>query len=283
MIAGVAVAVVVAAGLVPAVLFDPRATGCFECPRNLLLLKGDAGLRDALLRDGLWVGAVACAVLAAGAALRLARRPPLVRRVVAPVVGPALVAAGLGAALLAHDARVGAPALDATTRALWRLLCGVLLLAAAGVAAEAVRVRLLRRRVAAHVVKALPAADELQAALAVALDDPGLQVVFVTGDGTRVDASGRPAGAPALGAAVTEIRARGELVAELHHDAALAAGRVAAVARGAALGLQHAALRARLRAGAGRARCLARPCRGGQRTASAGASSATCTTALNSG
>jgi signal transduction histidine kinase len=129
------------------------------------------------------------------------------------------------------------------------MLCGALLLAAAGVAWEAVRVRLLRRRVAAHVVAALPAGDELRAALAAALDDPGLRVVFVTGGGMRVDATGRPAGPPAPGVAVTEIHAGGELVAEHHHDAALAAGdRVAAVARGAALGLQHAALRARLRA-----------------------------------
>jgi signal transduction histidine kinase len=239
----------VAAGLVPSVLFDPRATGCFECPRNLLLLHGDAGLHDALLRDGLWVNAVACAVVAGAAALGLARRPALVRRVAAPVVVPALVAAGLGAAMLAHDARAGSPALDATTRTLWLLLCGALLLAAAGVASEAVRVRLLRRRVAAHVVATLPAGDELQAALAAALDDPGLRVVFVTGSGIRVDATGRSAGPPAPGVAVTEIHAGGELVAELHHDAALAAGdRVAAVARGAGLGLQHAALRARLRA-----------------------------------
>src|SRR6185503_890035 len=137
-IAGAAVAAAVAAGLVPAVLFDPRATGCFECPRNLLLLHGDAGLHDALLRDGLWVSAVACAVVAGAAALGLAQRPALVRRVAAPVVVPALVAAGLGAAMLAHDARAGSPALDATTRTLWLLLCGALLLAAAGVASEAV-------------------------------------------------------------------------------------------------------------------------------------------------
>ena len=93
---------------------------------------GDAGLHDALLRDGLWVSAVACAVVAGAAALGLARRPALVRRVAAPVVVPALVAAGLGAAMLAHDARAGSPALDATTRALWLLLCAALLLAAAG-------------------------------------------------------------------------------------------------------------------------------------------------------
>jgi signal transduction histidine kinase len=248
-IAGAAVAAAVAAGLVPLLIFDPRATGCFECPRNLLLLHEDAGLHDSLLRDGLLVSAVACAVVAAAAALGLARRPVLVRRVAAPVAAPALVAAGLGAAMLAHDARVGSPALDATTRTLWLLLCGALLLAAAGVASEAVRVRLLRRRVAAHVVAALPAGDELQAALAAALGDPGLRVVFVTGSGMRVDATGQSAGQPAPGVAVTEIHAGGELVAELHHDAALAAGdRVAAVARGAALGLQHAALRARLRA-----------------------------------
>jgi hypothetical protein len=65
------VAAAVAAGLVPSVLFDPRATGCFECPRNLLLLQGDAGLRDALLRDGTvgqrrgvrasWPGLLRCA------------------------------------------------------------------------------------------------------------------------------------------------------------------------------------------------------------------------------
>ena len=99
-----------------------------------------------------------------------------------------------GAAMLAHHARAGSPALDATTRTLWLLLCGALLLAAAGVASEAVRVRLLRRRVATHVVAALPAGDELQAALAAALDDPALRVVFVTGSGC---ASTPPVGRPA--------------------------------------------------------------------------------------
>jgi hypothetical protein len=37
-------------GLLPALVFAPVAQGCFECPRNLLLVHADAGLYSALLR-----------------------------------------------------------------------------------------------------------------------------------------------------------------------------------------------------------------------------------------
>jgi signal transduction histidine kinase len=249
-LAGAALAASFATGIVPAVLFDPRATGCFECPRNLLLVHGDAGLRDGMLRSGLVVCAAAVAVVVAVGVLRLACRPALVRRASAPVVVPALVAAGLGAVLLTHGARAGGPLADATSRALWLSMCGALAAVAAGVGADAVRARLLRGRIAALVLDTLPSPGDLRSTLAAALGAPALEIVFPVADGGRVDAQGRPAGPPQPSTAVTEVRRAGELVAELRHDVALAhtGGRVAAAARGAALALEHASLQARLRA-----------------------------------
>jgi signal transduction histidine kinase len=251
LLAGATVAgAIVVLGLLAAATFDPRASGCFTCPRNLLLVHGDAGLHDALVRDGPRAEALLCALVAVLALVRWARHPALLRWAAAPVVVGGAVAAALGAASFAHAAYAGTPRVDATTRALWLAQCAVLVLAAAGVLWQALRARALRRRIADIVVATLPSADRLRVALADGLGDPGLAIAFPGVRDGPVDADGRAAGVPAPGTVVTEVSRGREVVAMLRHDPALvhAPERLAAAARGAGPALEHASLRARLRA-----------------------------------
>src|SRR5512133_579592 len=53
-------------GVIPAVLVDPSARACSECPRNLVALADDGGLADDVTRAGIYLGfawAVALALL----------------------------------------------------------------------------------------------------------------------------------------------------------------------------------------------------------------------------
>jgi signal transduction histidine kinase len=225
-IVAVAALAVVALGLLPAAVFDPEASGCFDCPRNLLLVHGDPALYDTLTDARPWVIGTISAALAAVALVRWTRRPALVRRATASVtVGGALVAA------------VGA------TDDLWLVQCALLALVAIAVGAEALRARLLRGQIADIVVATLPSPERLREALAQRLGDPQLAIAYPG----PVDDDGRPSPPPP--ATTTTPVARGShVVALLYHDQALAPDRLATAARGAGPALEHASLRARLRA-----------------------------------
>src|SRR3954468_8597932 len=121
----------VALGVLATATFDPAATGCFACPDNLLLARGDAGFHDALVRNVLWAEACLCAGVAALALVRWVRRPALARWAAAPVAAGGAIAAALGAASYAHAAHLGAPQVDDTARALWLSMSAVLLVTAA--------------------------------------------------------------------------------------------------------------------------------------------------------
>ncbi|WP_028063386.1 sensor histidine kinase [Solirubrobacter soli] len=213
-------------GLLATATFDPEATGCFDCPRNLLLVVSDADLHDALVHSGLYAAALTCA---AAGLLGLRRR------------AAAAAAALLGAAGFAVNATHGVPTIDETTRTLWLAQTTALAVAAGTVAFEYVRARRLSRRIADLVAAALPSPVGLRAAFG----DPGLEIVFPHGAGA-VDADGRPAPA-SPGRAVTQVTRGADVIAELRHDQATAE-HVAAAARGAGLALEHASLRARVRA-----------------------------------
>jgi signal transduction histidine kinase len=234
-------------GLLPAALLDPRTSGCFTCPGNPLLVHGDAELHDSLVRAGLWASAAACALLAVLAAVRAAGRPALRRSMLGPVaVGGALTAAA-GAVLFTHDATLRFWTVDGTTQALWLVVCSLLALTGVGVAVQAIRARLLRDRIAGMVAGALPEAGELRDAMARALGDPGLGIVFSRPGAGAIDAEGRRA-ADSHAAIATDVTRAGEVIAQLRHTAPPAPERVAQVAEGAALGLERAALRANARA-----------------------------------
>ena len=231
-------------GVVPALLFDPVATGCFECPANLLLVHGDEPLRLDLLRVGLIATAVACALAAARTAWVWVRSP---RGVLAALVLPLAGAAAAGTVLLAHGAAEGVLVHDGVARTWWLVLCGMVLVASAGVLVGAVRARVLRTRVRDLVLETLPDAAQLRAALAASAGDARLELTFRTHEGVCITADGQQADPPAPGSVVTVVRRRGEPVADVRHVAATAE-RVRAATLGAAPALEHAAMRARARA-----------------------------------
>ena len=249
-VAGATVGTILVLGILPAATFDPAASGCFSCPRNLLLVHGDPELRDAVVSAGLRAQALLCAVLAVLAAARWTRQPALLRWAAAPVAVCGALVAALGAGAFAHAASVSASRVDATARALWLAQCAVLVLVAVGVAVQALRARVLRGQIADIVVATLPSPERLRAALALSLGDSALAIAYPGARAGLVDADGSPAREPAPGVATTEVRRGPEVVALLHHDSALAHApeRLAAAARGAGPALEHASLRARLRA-----------------------------------
>jgi signal transduction histidine kinase len=237
-------------GLGPAVLFDPRLSGCFACSRNLLLIHGDVSLHDALIRVGLPAAAAACGGLALLALIRALGRPGLMRSTSGPVVLGGVGAAALGAALFAYEAGAGSPEIDQATRALWLLECGMFVAAAAGVALFSLRARLLRDRIASIVVAARPSAETLRATLAATLGDPRLEIVFPRARGAAVNADGRAAAPARDDAAVAEVVRRGEVVAQVRYavGSSRTPERVKQAAIGAGLALEHASLHARLEA-----------------------------------
>src|SRR3954470_24293329 len=79
------------AGLVPALLFDPAATGCAECPRNLLLVNADASLAESVQRLGLVLTPLWIGLALALAALRMAHGSVARRRLGAPVLLPSAI------------------------------------------------------------------------------------------------------------------------------------------------------------------------------------------------
>ncbi len=205
-------------GVVSALVLDPRAAGCADCPSNLLLIDGDAGLYDALQRAGLWLGLVAVLWLLV-AAVTWARRAGGPARAAR---GAAIAAAALYAVAVAagyvHAISRGSLAADDTDRALWTFRGILLIAAAAGVAWEPLRERRARARLAQLVVdlEERPRRS-LRDVLADVLGDPGVGLVYPLPGGRRVDAAGRPA-EPRAGQAVTVLR-DGELaLAELQHD-----------------------------------------------------------------
>ena len=127
-------------GVLSALVFDPQASGCVECPANLLLVHGAAGLFDGLQRAGLWLGlaAIAWLLLTAAPRVRLAAVTAYLLAVAAQYV---------------HSIPRGYLAADATDRALWTLQGLALLGVAAAVAGEPVRERRARARLARLVVE----------------------------------------------------------------------------------------------------------------------------------
>ncbi|MDX6676076.1 MAG: hypothetical protein QOE31_128 [Solirubrobacteraceae bacterium] len=168
------------AGLVPALLFDPAATGCAECPHNLLLVNADASLAESAQRLGLvltplWVGlALALAVW------RVARGSVARRRLVAPVLLPSAIYLAAVAVDAAHSASRGFLSNDSTDRALWIVqavaLCGLAL----GATWEWVRERRTRSALASLVVELerSPGPGGLRVAIAHRLGDPSLQLHY---------------------------------------------------------------------------------------------------------
>jgi signal transduction histidine kinase len=203
-------------GVLPALVFDPAAQGCGDCPRNLLLVHDSPRLYDGLNRIGVYCGLVWSLVLIGLLALRLARSTPALRRLVWPVLAAAGVYLALVACDFVHSFGRGTLGNDRTDRSLWLAEAAALLALAAGVLWSWLRGRRTRHAVARLVVELAesPAPGGLRARLAETLGDPSLELAYRLADGRLVDARGQPA-TPA-GEATTLVRG-GREIALLSH------------------------------------------------------------------
>ena len=209
-------------GLLPAAVFDPQATGCHDCPTNLVLVRADDGLFRTFNLYGLriaiaWIAA--CGVLLVWRLVRSRRVAPILL----PVIVPALAYLGLVAWDFQHSLARGILSNDAFDQSLWRYEAGALVALAVGIAWGLVRERRARAAVARLVVELgrAPEPGTVRAALAATLDDRGLELAYRrSGAAAYVDAAGRPLELdPGLDRAVTPILRDGEPVAALVHDA----------------------------------------------------------------
>jgi signal transduction histidine kinase len=209
-------------GVLSALVFDPRATGCTECPRNLLLVHGDADLYETLQRAGLWLGLAACVWLVGAAGIWLLRSGAAARSRHGTAILAAAMYLGAVAAQYAHGIPRGYVSADRVDRALWTLQGAALLVAAAWLASEPLRERRARARLARLVVdlETRPEPRGLRDVLARVLRDPGLRLVYPLPDGRCLDAGGRPV-SPDAGREVTQLRDGDLTLAELTHTRGL--------------------------------------------------------------
>jgi signal transduction histidine kinase len=242
---------VLALGILPALFFDPAATGCGQCPDNLLGIRDDAAAFAALNRVGVRLGLAWAVLLVALAGWRLLRSTAARRRLLAPVLVPAMVYLTLVALAFQHALDRGFLGTDAVNRRLWLGQAVALVALALGVSWEWVRGRRTRAALARLVVElaASPPPGGLGAVLADTLDDPSLKLLYPLSDGRRVDTRGRSVG-PGQEQEVTPLVRGGRTVALLAHRPGLLEdpGLVEQIAAGARLALDNERLQAQVRA-----------------------------------
>jgi signal transduction histidine kinase len=244
-----------ALGLLPALVFDPAAQGCLECPSNLLHVTNSAALVEAFGRAGLVAGVGWTSLLGLLALWRIARSSPAARRLTGPVLLALAAYLGFVAAAYAHGIERGFLSNDDVDRELWAGQAAALLALALGVALAWARGLRARTSVARIVIELgdAGAPGELRDALASALGDPSLEIAYPLGHERHVDAHGRPvrlAEADGDGRAVTPLVRDGRPVAWLAHKAELRddPGLLENVGAAAGLALDHERLQAQARA-----------------------------------
>lgn len=236
-------------GLAPALVFDPAAAICTQCPSNLLLVEPSPRLHDVFNRIGVHAGLAWSLALAVLLLLRLVRSSPALRRLLLPVLVPAAVYLGLVAWVFASSLDRGTLGTNSLSRDLWLAQAGALIALAAGVVWGWLRARHTRAAVASLVVEAgaSPAPGGLRDKLRRTLRDPSVKVAYRLDDGRLVDGLGR---AIVLDGEVTPLVRGGESVALLSHRPGLLddpdlTDEVAAAAR---LAFENERLQAEMRA-----------------------------------
>lgn len=240
-------AAILGLGVLPALFFDPAAQGCSQCPENLVLVRSAPGLHAHITRIAVWIGLGWTVAAVITIAIRWVRSSAARQHSTAPV----LAAGGLYLALVAAEFAVstsrGYVSDGPADQRLWLAEAIALLLLVAGFGWTRLRAWRTRGKVARLVVElaAAPSPGQLAAALARALGDPGLRLVFPATDGRYIDAEGRPA-TPSPDA--TALVRDGKEVAVLTHRPGLfdEPGLVDEVAATARLALEHERLRAEL-------------------------------------
>lgn len=185
---------VVALGVLPALVYDPAAEGCVQCPQNLIHVIDGPDAFNWLGRAGIRLGLFWSVALTALLLLHLARSTPALRRLRMPVVIPALVYLGLVAGDFDHSLGRGTLSNDPTDRSLWVSQALALVSLGLGVVWNWVRARRTRATLARLVVDlaASPAPGGLQEMLARTLGDDSLRLGYPLPDGRIVDAQGQP-------------------------------------------------------------------------------------------
>lgn len=234
-------------GLLPALVFDPAAQGCSECPRNLLLVSDSTSLHRGLSRLGVYLGLAWALLLLALVAWRAARSTAATRRVTSPVFAAGCLYLGLVAAEFAVSLQRGYISNDPLDRRLWLGEAAALVLLALAIIWSWLRARQTRARLARLVVELAeaPAPGRLELALAHSLGDPELRLAYPLADGRYVDAAGQPL---EPGRSSTRLVRGGVEVALVTHAAGLLddSGTVDALASTAPLALEHERLHAEL-------------------------------------
>jgi signal transduction histidine kinase len=243
----------VTAGVIPLFLFFDPSTQCEDCPENVFLIEGSETAVNIVGTAINLVGIVLIALVLRSLVRRWRRATRPERRLYAPMYGAgvALMIALIGQLSLQSAGSEGG-ALD--------MAFVISLIPFALVPYLFVGAFLRARFVQGGAVGALMArlgdaesAGGLKEALAEALDDPSLELVYWLPEAHRyVDASGRPVDLPEDDPkrAVTKVDRDGECVAAIVHDATLPEvhEHVQAVGAAAALALDNERLDAELRA-----------------------------------
>lgn len=179
-------------GLLPTLFFEPSGARCVGCPGNVLSVGSNVDLVTTAVRLGLvlevaWIGAAIVALID-----RLVRANSVSRRLIAPVLLPAMVFLPLVAIDAIHGFQRGNLSNDLLDLVLWYGQAAALLAMAGGVELEGVRARRARRQVAEIVLDltTAPPAGQLRDRLAATLGDPGLRLAYAVSGGRLADALG---------------------------------------------------------------------------------------------
>jgi signal transduction histidine kinase len=240
-------------GLFPALVFDPAAQGCSQCPHNLVGLRSAPELVATFNRLGLVLGLVWVLGLAALAVWRIVSSSAVVRLLAAPVLLAAFAYLALVAAAYAHSLDRGFLSNDSIDKQLWfgqAAALGALALGAVLAWARGWRARTAVARLVIELSDA-PAPGRLRDALALALNDPALELAYPLAPGRHIDARGHAVELPrADGRAVTPLVRGGQPVAILIHRRELVddPGRLEDVGAAAGLALDRERLQAQTRA-----------------------------------
>ena len=244
----------VTVGLLPLYLFvDPEQQDCDGCPENAILIEHNQTVVDvwSALVNLVGIGLIVAVLVSLIRRWRRATRPE--RRLYAPVyaAGVALLIAAMGQLALQTAGFGGGAAEIAYIISVVPLALVPYLFLASFVRARVAQGGAVGELMAR--LSAAPRAGEVRDALAEALEDPSLELVFwLPEQGRYVDGRGReydlPFGDPSR--AVTKVERDGECVAAIVHDGTLPQmrGHVEAVGAAAALALDNERLDAELRA-----------------------------------
>jgi signal transduction histidine kinase len=231
---------------------NPESLECDDCPDNVLLIHDNEQLVDVLGSILNLSGAVLIAAMLVVLVRRWRQAPPAQRRFLVPVYSAGIALAILLIVSIVFAAVAGRgdewPAIAALVplSLVPYLFLGTL-----------IRARMIQSGAVADLMARLsetPQPGELRDALARALGDPSLELVYWLPEDERfVDARGRPfeLPGPESDRGVTKVERDGDCVAAIVHDALLLDeqhGSVDAIGAAAALALQNERLDAELRA-----------------------------------